>query len=353
MVDRSYYQEHRSELLRASREWKARNPERSRELNRESERRRAARAKARAHRRAVGRAWYAAHREQERERAREFRRNNPEAVKEYQRRYREKHPDRVAEQSRRASQKWRDTNAEAAREKQRQDAAARRERDPDGFRAWYQANLERERERGREASRRRSRLKQLGLPPRRIQRVYAADRRANAAAADEFFTRRRDRAELAGIRWEGRQPPDVRREVRDARSRFIARELSTEAAELRAQLRAARALDIARERVELARPLVETKHGGRIAEEVRMDAIARQLRGARAFPVDAEIQRRLYAATVDHVASRERDKEIRGALTRLRQASFPAPHPSPGARPSTARISPAGEAQDRSAGVGR
>ena len=47
---------------------------------------------------------------------------------------------------------------------------------PDAFKHWYQANLEQQRA--------RRRLKKLGLRPRRIQRVYASDRRANDRAGE-------------------------------------------------------------------------------------------------------------------------------------------------------------------------
>ncbi|NYE18054.1 hypothetical protein [Microbacterium immunditiarum] len=93
---------------------------------------------------------------------------------------------------------------------QRERARERRIRNPDAQKQWYAQNLERERARGREASKRRQRLKTLGLPPRRIERVFAAEKRANATAADEFFSHRRDRTEKRQLKLELRKVPHAR-----------------------------------------------------------------------------------------------------------------------------------------------
>jgi hypothetical protein len=228
MKDRRYYRENRERLLAQTRAWKAANPDRVRQHKREHYRRVQARKKMAELRRERGRAWYAEHREQERERARTFRREHPEKVREYQARFRERHPERAAEQARRATEKWRDTNASQVRQTQRAAAEQRRANDPDAFRRWYQANLEKQRERGREASRLRSRLKKLGLPPRRVQRVYAEGRRANDRASDAFFTRRRDAEELQRLRREGatvfQRPTAAQVAVIQARQRIMSSE---------------------------------------------------------------------------------------------------------------------------------
>ena len=327
MPDQQYYQQHRERLLAATRAWKAANPDRARKHNREHMRRAQIRRKALEGRRANGRAWYAAHREQERERARQFRREHPEKVREYQARYRQRHPERVAEQSRRATRAWRDRNQDAVREKQRVTATQRREADPDAYSRWYQANLERERERGREASRLRSRLKKLGLPPRRIQRVYAADRRANAKASEAFFTRQRSHTERSRIRRELDAPsysPPAKYAALDARSRIIAdrRDLRTAASELQAELRAARARDLARVVLPAIRERIERRDGARLMAEVQMDSIARLQRGAPAYDVDAELRRRIDKQAAEQVA---KAGGLDRTHSRVSRASFPDP----------------------------
>lgn len=134
-----------------------------------------------------------------RARSRRFREEHPDKVREYQRRYRQRHPERAKENQAAAAQRHRDANAEAIRERQRLLAAAHRRDHPDAYRQWYQRNLEAQRERGRQASRLRNRLKKAGLPPRTIRRVYADERRANDTAADEYFARPRSVEELAVI----------------------------------------------------------------------------------------------------------------------------------------------------------
>ena len=186
----------REKVAHDRREWKQANREKHREHNRATQRRRTRKNR----RNEKARQKYKENPEPHRERGRRFRREHPEKVAEYKQRFREKHPERFAEQARRGAQNWRDRNADAAREKSRVRAAERRQADPEKFRAWYHANLERERARGREASQLRSRLKSLGLPPRSVGKVYAAEKRANAAAADKFFERRRTAGNIAQLR---------------------------------------------------------------------------------------------------------------------------------------------------------
>lgn len=291
MTGRYYYQQHRERLLAASRAWKKANPERSRRLNREHMRRAALRKKAAEKRRASGRAWYAAHRDQERERARRFRQQHPEKVREYQARYRANHPERAAEQSRLASQRWRDRNADLIREKQRAAAERSRRADPEAQRRWYHANLEQQRARGREASRLRSRLKRLGLPPRSVHRTYAADKRANTAAGDAFFTRHRTPAEKTALTREAHTP----HLGLDAHHRITGTpgELQHAASKLQHALRAGRARDLARQRLLQAAQRIERTHGARIRRDVEMDSTARRLRGQPAYDIDQETRRRI------------------------------------------------------------
>lgn len=312
-----YYAEHREESLAASRAWKLSNRERAREHNRLSmERTAPARRKREAdlrRRREVQREKSAIRREQERDRARKYRKEHPDKVREYQRRYREKHPEKAREQSIHGSQRWRDKNAEQVREAARAAAANRRSQNPEGYQRWYAANLERERARGREASRLRSRLKQLDLPPRRVERVYAADKRANAAAANEFFARRRTAKERAAIQREPRPTISKGHQATlDARRRLQSRDA----------------------RFTAMMPVIAeaylADHSARLREEIRLDSVARQLRGKEPYDVEAEVKTRAFdeaangrttgvaAATI--AAAREQFLETGGVDQHLRWA---------------------------------
>jgi len=335
MTDRRYYRENRERLLAASRAWKEANPDRARAHNRESMRRAEVRRKALERRRERGREWYADHRDQQRARARQFRQEHPEKVREYQARFRERHPERAAEQGRRATQKWRDSRADVVREKQRTTAAERRSDDPDAFKRWYQANLEQQRERGREAARLRSRLKKLGLPPRRIQRVYANDRRANDRASDEFFAREHAAADVARLRSEGeyRRPTAAQLAVIQARQRVMSQsELRIAGQHLQDRLRAAKARELARAFFPQVHGYVASTHGSRIRQQVEQDSIARQVRGVEPYDVDDELRRRVRQEAGERVvaiAKRSVDEE---QMRRLVNASFPT---SPRRRPAS------------------
>lgn len=360
MPFRRYYFDHREQQLAASRAWKQANPERARAHNRESMRRAAVRKKAIQRRRERGRAWYAEHRDQERARARRFRQEHPDKVREYQARFRERHPERAAEQGRRASQKWRDGKADTVRAMQRVAAAERREEDPDAFRRWYQANLEQQRERGRDASRRRSRLKKLGLPPRRIQRVYANDRRANERAGDEFFGVRRTAADVARLRaevmssfrWPTAAQLARHRMVLQARQRVMSQdELRVAGQQLQDRLRAAKARDLARAFFPEVAAHVARTHSDRLRREIEMDSIARRVRGTEPYDVEEELQRRVHqnaGARVIAIAKRSVDEE---QMKRLVKASFPTaprrrPAPVKAAQQEAQRSKPTAERGD-------
>ncbi|MDR7184624.1 hypothetical protein J2X85_001647 [Microbacterium trichothecenolyticum] len=332
MPDRRYYFEHREQQLAASRAWKQANPDRARAHNRESARRAALRKKAIQRRRERGRAWYAEHRDQERARARRFRQEHPDKVREYQARFRERHPERAAEQGRRASQKWRDGKADTVRANQRAAAEARRGDDPDAFRRWYQTNLEQQRERGREASRRRSRLKKLGLPPRKIQRVYANERRVNERAGDEFFGRQRSAADVARLRaevmssfrWPTAAQLARQRAVLQARQRVMSQdELRIAGQRLQDRLRAAKASDLARTLFPEEVANVARTRSSRLRREVEMDSIARQNRGAEPYDVDKELQRRIHQEAGERAIAIAKRSVKEEHVKRLVSASFP------------------------------
>ncbi|MFI8634198.1 hypothetical protein ACIGEP_16565 [Microbacterium sp. NPDC077663] len=251
-------------------------------------------------------------------------------MREYQARYKERHPERAAEGARRRSQAHRDRYPERTRERERADAARRREADPDQFRRWYRQNLERERKRGREAAQLRRRLTKLGLPPRKIHKTYAVDRRKNAAAADEFFSRRwriNDR-----IRAESFEALPGHRAAVEFRARYLAAG-AIEKADTRDREARARAI------VDAARQRLPAKQLEQITEEVRMDSVARQLRGAAAFNIDAEVQRRVHELVVERALSTPIDAHERDEMRRLIRASFPT-HAQRGTRPPSTQDRP-------------
>ncbi|MGA6129133.1 MULTISPECIES: hypothetical protein [unclassified Microbacterium] len=237
-------------------------------------------------------------------------------MREYQARYKERHPERAAEGARRRSQAHRDRYPEQTRERERADAARRREADPDQFRRWYQQNLERERKRGREAAQLRRRLTKLGLPPRKIHKTYAADRRKNEAAADAFFSRHWRINDQIRIRAESFEALPGHRAAVEFRARYLAAG-AIEKADARDREARARAI------VDAARRRLPAKQLEQITEDVRMDSVARQLRGAAAFDVDAEVQRRVHDLVVERALRTPIDAHERDEMHRLIRASFP------------------------------
>lgn len=369
---RRYREAHPEKMAALDRAWRQRNLERSRELNRESAKRQAQRRRQRLKRNAHGREWYAENRNIALARSRLFRAEHPEKVREYQRRYKERHPERKLESGRRSAQRHRDANADEIRARQQALAAARREQNPDEFKQWYQKNIEVQRARGREASRRRSRLKTLGLPPRRIHGVYAEERRAHDAAANEYFARRRTVAERGAIAAEATEerPLDLpkviavrRRVVLRAQSAPFKtpegeplvngqdRGLPPEVLQWR-RARDLQALKESHERlvekIRAERPQIYTHRRewreARLREEIRMDSIARTARGMPSYEMEQETQARLDAEVTEIVNRRLatiRNHTIQRAeaIVRRREidSNSAAPHRTPGAGPNTGR----------------
>lgn len=328
---RRYVQEHAEHIAELNRAWRQANLDRSRELNRLSAQRQAKRRRKRQARNARARERYPKIREAAIERARHFRQQHPEKVREYQRRYKERHPERARQNAASTARRYRDSHAEEIRERQRLAAAEKRRANPDTFKDWYARNRESQRARGREAARLRARLKALGLPPRRIQRTYAAERRANDAAADRFFQPRRSVDERALIATETSDADALEiPSTVDQRSRHLSRMGST--LSIREQIRrttlsgedhrrptddakptlqnakARRTYDLqrvkqgheaARQKILDSRPEIYEYHRRRrqaeIREEVRMDSVARIQRGRAPYDVDRETAARIDA----------------------------------------------------------
>ena len=232
----------------------------------------------------------------------------------------------MAEQSRRASQAWRDRNASEQREKNRVAAAGKRAADPDKFRSWYQANLERERARSRDAARLRARLKALGLPPRKITRVYASDRRANDAAADKFFSQRRTAAHLAAVR----QQPFPGQEPRTTAREKMKPAPQAELADWVRRSALARAARSPQERREMLHTYLQ-KHGARLRDEVTLDSRARVARGAAPLDVKKEMSSRA-AAELSAAESARLTRVVNRALASY---GLPASAAVQGKRPAT------------------
>jgi hypothetical protein len=201
---RLYRQTHREQHAEDTRRWKARNPERvremnrrwradhlerSRELNRESARRSAARKRRLLEKRRrsneASRRWKEAHPGQIREYHRRWQEANRDKVAEYQERYRRTHRqelndratawrDSAPEKMKAARKAWADRNKERTAEIQR-----KRRNDPEKYRADLDKN--------NAAKRLAHRLERAGLPPKRLHRATAAERRANERAADDYF----------------------------------------------------------------------------------------------------------------------------------------------------------------------
>lgn len=220
-----------------------------------------------------------------------------ERQREYGRRYFERHPERKLESGRQSAARWRDANPDEARARNRQASAENREKDPERYRRWYEANLERERARGRETSRRRNRLQQLGLPPRRVPRAFAADKRANANAAEAFF----------GRDWSSEAATIARKEAPQllARQRFLASR-DPVPPELIARFKATtNTIREGYEEFELQRRLPEIierrgpLHAYAVREEVRMDQVARKINGKPPLDTEHEIKVRIATRVID------------------------------------------------------
>ena len=307
---RRYREAHAQEIRAYNRRWVAENRERHNAHSRKS----AARKRVLEHKRERQRRYWAnrtpEQREHDRRRLRAFHEQHPEKSREYRDRWRAKNPERAREVSRRSASAWRDRNAEQERVRNRETAAQRRADDPEINRRYYQANLERERERGRESSRQRARLKKAGLPPRTIHKTYAAEKRANQRAAEEFFSTARDSRVL--FEAEPGHGADVRiASTRRAHQGFLAR----------------REEDAILARLPQLLAVHHAKHGARIREEVRLDNVARAHQGQELHDLDAESNRRMLHRVLTQVAPEadrsslvRRMQEIEAAGERLEKS---------------------------------
>jgi hypothetical protein len=282
----------RQQRRRESRErYKAADPERARRQHVESQRCTRQRQRAEEARRKLAR-----------QRVRDWTAANPERARARKEAWKQQHPERVREHKRNYYARNREQRQRAAREQN-----ARRRQDPSTLEQEQQyraANRDRlnEQQRARRSDpntrardnqvqneRRRldRRLRKLGLPSHPAHRTTLNERAANADAAERFFTRKRSVRDVRILREE-------LAEVRDEAS-LASVERWRAALEARIQADAERP---ARIRGLLDKYLATTA-GSTLREDVRMDSIARQLRGAGAYSdPTAELRRRALAALV-------------------------------------------------------
>jgi hypothetical protein len=302
---RRYRQANLERVRQWQREWRAANPEKVRAgqergrdaiarynaENREkilaqkriAERNRLERVKKerQARERAVERArrWDEAHPGNVRERERRYRQAHREQIRARQREYYAAHKEEIKRRNaeryrtddkyRETRRRYRDGHREQIRERERVYRS-----DPELYQRRLQYNREwRQRE--------RRRLK-AGLPRLQAHHTSKADQRANAAAADAFFTRTRGAQERRRILAEFDQLRDEKENARLIEHR-----------------RRAERAAIARERAGRIDAYLH-RYGRRLREEVRLDSRARELRGAPPYPdLEAETRRRAAAALAE------------------------------------------------------
>lgn len=259
-----YHAENRDEVNRKNREYMR---ERSRKMRAQKERRE--RQREREH------ARYAADPGKRRAQIERWREAHPEKNAEYSKRYYERH--RSARVKR--AQEWRDLHPEKHAQAMK-DWQQRNRENLSEYQRRYRAENPEAYQRALAATRERQkvqrRLKILGLPAPKMSRVKARDRRANESAAQEFFER--DRAAAARKRIMAEYTPLDQAALEEWRARSpLARRRDAQLSRFRRQL---------------------TTGAGRVAEireEVRMDAVARHLRGD-SLDAPAELRQRVFDA---------------------------------------------------------
>lgn len=276
---RRYREEHREEIRAYRANYHAKNREEVNRKNREYMRERSRRMRVEKDRREKDRErvrrWREANPDRVRERQRRWVSENPEKVREYQRRHYARNRDARLAQARRrrdenpekvkaAARDWQQRNREHLTEWQRQYRAE----NPDAYARSLKSN--------RDSKRLTRRLKSLGLPPKRIHRSPAAERRSHEAESREFFDRQQ--AASARKRLMGEYAPLDRSAMDGWSSRSaLARRRDAQLSRFR------RELESGASRVPAIR------------EEVQMDAVARRLRGDR-LDAGAELRQRIFDA---------------------------------------------------------
>ena len=274
-----YREEHREEIRAYRANYHAENREEVNRKNREYMRERHRRMRVQKERR-----------EKDRQRAARWREANPERVRERQRRWVSENPEKVREYQRRHYARNREAVLARAR--------ARRDENPEKVKAaardWQQRNREhltewqrqyraenadayaRSLKSNRDSKRLARRLKSLGLPAKRVHRSPAAERRAHEAESQEFFDRQPAASARMRLMDEYKPLDQSAMEAWSSRS-ALARRRDAQLSRFRRQLAAGASRVPA------------------IREEVRMDAVARRVRGDR-LDAAAELRQRVFDA---------------------------------------------------------
>ncbi|WP_173921733.1 hypothetical protein [Agromyces sp. Marseille-P2726] len=220
-------------------------------------------------------------REREVERVREWSKQNPDKRQAARERYKTANPEKFRESQRayyhrnkEAIKARRDAartpdkvRADARRDNEKRDRTKPAKPPSPEQRARYQAQ-QRDKKRVERA------LARAGLPPRKLQRVLAFERRRNAAEDEAFIVRRRSDVELTRIRRQDEPtPPELISQWKDR------------TAQLRERLRFRRAVDV-----------YHLEHAERLHEEVLLDSRARELVGKPPYDILLEVRRRAVAA---------------------------------------------------------
>lgn len=253
--------------------------------------------------------------------------------RERQRRYLDQHPERRAQTERESRDRWALANPEAARERSRRQSQRAMEQDPERLRRWQADNAERENAKAREQSRRRARLKQLKLPRRAVHRSYAAEKRANAAAAEAFFQRQRSGSERDRLRREATRPHERAQQRR--------RQEADAPPPLALMERLAARVGSEQERSRLAGELYEEwlfrrqlpsllarfgkRHEQGVLLEVRMDQGARKEAGKTPLDEEQEVLGRIEARVLTHDLTPEQQRifeRVRNRATAHRTAQL-------------------------------
>jgi len=295
---RQYQAEYRAknhDRIRAYRaEYDAKNREQILQAKRDAEQRRRERIKKEEASKAAGRErarhWAQANPERARQKAREWAQQNPERTREIKRAYYERHKEERQHASRnRNNSRWQDPDY---REKKRQYNAEHREERNAQQRAKRAEHREEHNREQNERRKRDRRLRNLGLPAARRHRTTINERRANGAAAEEFFGRPRSRQQLATLE----------EELAIVRSEAAPQSEERWRSLLAARIRA----DIERPRriVAAVKSYLDSPDGMQLHEQVRMDSVARRLRGANAYPdLMREVHQRAFTAVLTGRAS--------------------------------------------------
>lgn len=271
--------------------------ERKREEGRRAAARKSAAEARRTRDRERSKAWAEANRERLTERNRKWVSENRDAVRKSQLAYYYRNHEAELEAMRDRAAEYRKDPARRAKHLQYQRENRDRINAQQRARKSTPEGRERHLQWRREWDKRERRRRELGLPPRKLRKATINERTRNEIAATDYFTKKRSNNELVRLDMESMVPGTI--------------DSANQTADRAARIKPFHeALARAFHRRLLAEFLTSPK-GQRLREDVRMDSIARQLRGMRPYPdLDIETQRRaVLMLTVG--TGREEHKQVR------------------------------------------